>query len=97
MYKIFAINLGSTSTKVAYYEDDQLVLKDSIRHPSEETAGFATVFDQKDYRLEHIRAYMDEHGIKVEELDAFVTRGGQTEPVDGGAILINQAYVDQAF
>ena len=97
MYKIFAINLGSTSTKVAYYEDDQLVLKDSIRHPSEETAGFATVFDQKDYRLEHIRAYMDEHGIEASELDAFVTRGGQTEPVDGGAILINQAYVDQAF
>ena len=80
MYKIFAINLGSTSTKVAYYEDDQLVLKDSIRHPSEETAGFPTVFDQKDYRMEHIRAYLDEHGIKVEELDAFVTAAARPSP-----------------
>ena len=95
--KIFAINLGSTSTKVAYYENDQCLLKDSIRHPSEETSAFPTVFDQKDYRMGHIKAYMDEHGIKMDELDAFVTRGGQTEPVEGGVIRINQAYVDQAM
>jgi len=44
--KIFAINLGSTSTKVAYYEDELCVRKDTINHSSDELRQFATVFDQ---------------------------------------------------
>ena len=36
MKKIGVINLGSTSTKVAYFEDDVCVFSDSISHPAEE-------------------------------------------------------------
>ena len=32
MKKIVAINLGSTSTKIAYYEDETCVFKDNIKH-----------------------------------------------------------------
>jgi len=32
MYNILAINLGSTSTKVAYYEDDVCIIKENIEH-----------------------------------------------------------------
>lgn len=97
MKKIFAINLGSTSTKVAYYEDDQLIYKDSISHDSAELAQFPTVFDQKDYRAGTVLDYMKEKGIDPDSLDAFVTRGGQTEPVNGGVYEINEAYVSQAM
>ena len=97
MKKIFAINLGSTSTKVAYYEDDKCILKDSIDHSAEELKNFNTVFEQKDMREAAIMSYMTEHGIDPGSLDAFVTRGGQTEPVSGGVYRINESMVEQAM
>lgn len=97
MKKIFAMNLGSTSTKVAYYEDSTCVYKDSISHDSNELRAYPTVFDQKEMRQQTVLAYMKEHEIPLEELDALVTRGGQTEPVNGGVYEINEAYVAQSM
>ena len=97
MKKIFAVNLGSTSTKVAYYEDETQVFKDSISHAADEFKDCPTVFDQKEKRTKTILAYMQEHGIDLGDLDAFVTRGGQTEPVKGGVYEINEAYVEQSM
>jgi butyrate kinase len=93
--KIFAINLGSTSTKVAYCENDTCVRKDTIRHTAEEVGRYATVFDQTDMRKQTILAYMDEKSIDLASFDAFVSRGGSTEPIVGGVYRINQAMVDQ--
>ena len=97
MKKIFAVNLGSTSTKVAYYEDESCIYRDSISHDPTEFKDCATVFDQKELRKQTIVAYMREHGIDMDDLDAFVTRGGQTEPVNGGVYEINDEYVAQAM
>ena len=97
MKKIFAINLGSTSTKVAYYEDDKRIFKDSIDHPAEELKGFNTVFEQKEMREAAILRYMADHDIDPGSLDAFATRGGQTEPVSGGVYRITEAMVEQAM
>ena len=96
MKKIFAINLGSTSTKVAYYEDERCVIKDTIAHASEDLHKFATVFDQTELRKETILKYMDEHGIALRDLDAFVSRGGLTEPIVSGVYRINEPMVKQA-
>lgn len=97
MRKIFAINLGSTSTKTAYYEDEVCVYKDTISHDGDALKQYATVFEQKEMRQKTITDYMKEHHICLEDLDAFVTRGGQTEPVNGGVYEINEAYVSQAM
>ena len=95
--KVFAINLGSTSTKVAYAEDGVVIHKDTIRHPSEETAGFSDIRDQRDYRLAHVREFMGEHGIRVEELSALIARGGLSQPVNTGVYRVNRAYVEQCL
>lgn len=97
MKKIFAINLGSTSTKLAYFEDDVCVYKDSLRYESAQLAQYATVFDQKRMRQEDILSYMQDRGIALEDLDAFVTRGGQTQPIEGGVYLVNEAMVEQTM
>ena len=94
---IFAINLGSTSTKVAYAEDGEMRFKDAIRHPAEETAGLASVLDQKDYRLAHVVRYMEERGIEPGSLDAFVSRGGCTEAMNGGVYRVDLPYVDECL
>lgn len=95
-YKILAINLGSTSTKVAYYEDESCVAKETIDHPVEELAAFATIWDQLDYRTEAILAFLGRHGLEVAELDAVVSRGGHTHPIVGGTYLINERMLEES-
>ena len=95
MKKVFAINLGSTSTKVAYYEDECCVLKDTIRHSAQDIGKFNSVFDQADMRKEMILQYMKEHNIDIKSLDAFVSRGGQTEPIVSGVYRINKDMLKQ--
>lgn len=93
--KIFVINFGSTSTKIAYFEDETCVLRESINHPVEEIKACATVNDQYGLRKAAILAFMNEHGLKLNEMDSITTRGGQTEPIKGGTYRINEAMVEQ--
>ena len=96
MKKIIVINLGSTSTKIAYFEDDKCVVKKTYDHDASEVRHFNTIWEQKDYRNSIIGKFMEEVGVKKEELDAFVTRGGHTEPVVGGVYRINQKMLEQS-
>ena len=63
VYKIAAINLGSTSTKIAYYENENCVFKDSIVHPARELEGFSTIWEQSEFRKQAIEGYLKEKGI----------------------------------
>ena len=40
MKKLVVINLGSTSTKIAYFEDAKIVFSASLPHPAEEIQAF---------------------------------------------------------
>ena len=51
MKRIFVINPGCTSTKVAVYEDDKAVWTDDGLHPQEEIDKFMTVDEQYEYRM----------------------------------------------
>ena len=93
--KILVINFGSTSTKIAYYEDDKCVIKDSLTHPVDAIKACPTVNDQYGLRKAAILEFMAQHNIKLEELDSVTSRGGQTEPIQGGTYRINEAMVEQ--
>lgn len=93
--KIFAINLGSTSTKVAYYEDDECLFKDNIVHSHEEIYSARTIFDQYGFRKRDIENFMKKHEINIDELDCIVSRGGPTQPIDGGTYIIEQEMLDE--
>ena len=82
--KILVINPGSTSTKIAVYEEEQPVYTQTIQHEAAELAPFAHVSDQLDYRLGMIRTALDKAGIRLSDLDAVSARGGFTKPVQAG-------------
>jgi butyrate kinase len=90
MYKVVAINLGSTSTKLAYYEDDNRVIKVNIEHPAEEIRKYPEIMDQYQYRFDVIGKFLEDHNINYRELDAIVSRGGHTHPIVGGTYKINE-------
>ena len=41
-FAILAINTGSTSTKIAVYHDEEVVLEHTLSHSAEDIARFAT-------------------------------------------------------
>ncbi|MDR1216969.1 MAG: butyrate kinase [Oscillospiraceae bacterium] len=92
---MFVINIGSSSTKVAYYEDEACVFKENITHPLSETEQYGDVMEQKDYRRSVVEAYMRGHGVMPEDMDAIVSRGGHTAPLRSGAFRINAMMLDQ--
>lgn len=57
MKKVLVINPGSTSTKVAYYEDKEERLNKNVFHETSELSKFATIADQYDYRLNLIQSF----------------------------------------
>lgn len=74
-YKIFAINTGSTSTKIALYEDEKEVFTKNLSHPDELINKFDDVKDQLDMRLEFVKSYLKEKQFDIKELSCVVARG----------------------
>lgn len=93
-YFILAINPGSTSTKIAVYEDTQPVLSLAIDHTADEIASFATVSDQFGWRKELILKSLRAHGFDIKTLSAVIGRGGLIHPVEGGVYEVNEALHD---
>lgn len=95
MYKILVINLGSTSTKVAYYEDDVCIKKENIEHPAEETKQYKSFWEQDEYRTVLIEKFIIENNIDKDSLDVIVSRGGHTKPLVGGVYCVDEEMLAQ--
>ncbi len=95
MYKILVINLGSTSTKVAYYEDEVCKVKANIDHPASEIIEFSNFWEQDEYRTNIIESFMKENGIDKDSLDVIVSRGGHTKPLEGGVYRVDEEMLQQ--
>lgn len=84
---ILAVNPGSTSTKVAVYDDERRVFSKSIPHSSEELKKFKEPFDQLDFRRELILDELKKAGVSL-DFDATIGRGGLAKPVEGGVYTV---------
>lgn len=92
--RILVMNLGSTSSKIAVYDDDKEVFNDTIRHSTEELAPFGDVVEQFEFRRDKIFESMEKNGVPVDSLSAAVSRGGNIIACPHGAIGIDQAMID---
>lgn len=95
MYKILTLNIGSTSTKLAYYEDETAVATENVQHPVAETRAFKSFMDQGEYRINCVYRFMEENNIKLEELDAITACGGHTKPVESGVYRVCPEMMEQ--
>jgi butyrate kinase len=93
MHRILVINPGSTSTKVAVYEDEQPLFVETLRHASDELAAFAHILDQYGFRLRAIEQMLAERGIELSSLAAVVGRGGLLRPIPSGTFRVNEAML----
>ncbi|MTK11480.1 MAG: butyrate kinase [Clostridiaceae bacterium] len=93
-YKILVINPGSTSTKIAIYNDEEEIFMDSIRHSIEDLKGYVTIYEQYEFRKKVILEKLNNRITDLREIDAVVGRGGNMKPVIGGTYRINEQMVE---
>ena len=94
--KILVINPGSTSTKVAVYEDEKPILLRNIAHSAEELAPFGNITEQQEFRRQLVLDELKMADISM-EFDAVIGRGGLVKPISGGVYEINQRMLDDTL
>lgn len=93
-HKLLIINPGSTSTKIAVFDDENLVLEETLRHSAEEIGKYATIYDQFHFRQDVILNVLKEKGFDIKTLSAIVGRGGLLKPVEGGTYAVNETMLE---
>lgn len=93
-YRILAINPGSTSTKIAIYENEKCLFETTLRHSSEEINQFEHIIDQYEFRKTVILNVLNEKEINLTKLDAVVGRGGLLKPIQGGTYTVNIPMIE---
>ncbi len=94
--KLLAINPGSTSTKVAVFEDTACIHKETIEHKPSELTSFKKMIEQKEYRKRVIISALEKSGYPLSDIDVYVGRGGLVKQVESGVYRINPAYLHDA-
>ncbi|HCB66687.1 MAG TPA: butyrate kinase, partial [Acholeplasmataceae bacterium] len=92
-YKILTINPGSTSTKLAIFENENCVWKVNVKHDSNVIDKFDHVIDQYDFRMNAIMEELKKSKIDLSTLHTIVGRGGMLKPIEGGTYIINDDMV----
>lgn len=93
-YRILAINPGSTSTKIAVYEDEKSVLNLSLQHSSEDLAHFHNAREQYEWRRDLVLTALADNDIDIHSLHATIGRGGLIHPVESGTYEVNDSLRD---
>lgn len=95
-YRVFAINPGSTSTKIALFEDDKCLFQKNVDHDAAELAKYEEMPAQLPYRQDMILDLLKTEGISLEGVDVFVGRGGGLLPMEGGTYGVSDLLLDHA-
>ena len=91
--KSLIINPGSTSTKLGVFEDETLLMDETLRHSTEEIAQYPNIIAQKDFRKNIILDFLKEKNIDVNSFDVIVGRGGIVKPIPGGTYEVTDALI----
>lgn len=93
MYRILAVNPGSTSTKISVSDDENLIFEATINHSREELKKYKRISDQYEMRKDLVIAEVKKHGLPV-QFDAIIGRGGLAKPIKSGIFRVNDQMVE---
>ncbi len=84
------INPGSTSTKIAVFQCNDLVFLKNIKHSTKELDKFKNIIEQYEFRKNIIIEELKTAHIEIDEIDAVVARGGLVKPIPSGVYIVNK-------
>ena len=89
MKTVLVVNTGSTTTKFAVYRDGACILEQKIEHTVEDLSIYADVMDQDGMRTGAILGALKADGIRLEDIDIVMCRGGLFTPCITGVYDVN--------
>ncbi|MFP4460433.1 MAG: butyrate kinase [Candidatus Zixiibacteriota bacterium] len=93
-YRVLVINPGSTSTKVALFDDEKEVFTEVLRHDEKKLEKYGGITNQYEFRRDIILGALEKHDIDPKTLDGAVGRGGLIYPVSGGTFRVNDKMIE---
>ncbi len=84
---ILCVNPGSTSTKVAVFENDKLRFDEKFSHSASELKQYCRIADQYSLRLGVIADFLYKIKLPMSKLSAAAGIGGLLKPIPCGIYL----------
>lgn len=91
--KVLCINPGSTSTRIAVFDENENIFTANVTHSNEELEKFGSIQNQLQYRYDLILKCLKDEHIELEKLNGVVGRGGALRPMAGGVFSINESML----
>ena len=100
-FRMLAINPGSTSTKIALFENEKKLFGTEVVHDAAELRKCAEIADQFPLRRDTVVRAMADAGYRLDgvrsgSIDAFVGRGGGCVACAGGTYSVNDLMLSDA-
>ena len=92
--RILVINPGSTSTKIAIYDNSVCTFLKTIKHSDEELENFHSITDQFEFRKNLILEELQHDRVDLTSVNIIISRGGLTYPLQSGVYYINELMVE---
>jgi len=89
-HNILVLNIGSTTTKIAVFENDHPKFQETIPHGPELAGPLSEYMAQFPLYLERVKKFLADHHVDIGQLDMIVSRGGLTAPISSGVYLIDK-------
>ncbi|MCF7913459.1 MAG: butyrate kinase [Candidatus Cloacimonetes bacterium] len=93
-YRVLAVNPGSTSTKIAIFDDTKSLFIETLRHDAKQIAEYDSIIEQYEFRKELVIKAIEKNNIELSSLDAVVGRGGLVRAIASGTYKINEAMLN---
>ncbi len=91
---ILVINPGSTSTKIALFnQEGEEIFSQSISHSVEELSHFDSILEQFTFRKEKVFKTLKLNHIKLNSIMAVIGRGGILKPLKAGTYEVNDKLI----
>ncbi|MBN1115824.1 MAG: butyrate kinase [Bacteroidales bacterium] len=90
MIKILAINPGSTSTKIAVFENSRPVFLKNMVHNIKELEKLGKIANQYEYRKKCILDELTNSHLDINKIKAVIGRGGLLRPIKSGVYRVNE-------
>ncbi len=96
MHKILVINPGSTSTKIAIFNDEEIFLSETLKHSAEEIKAHPKIWNQFNFRFNAIDKWLQGNNFNLKDIAAVVTLGGLFRSLEGGVYEVNDKMLVDA-
>ena len=91
--KILIYNPGGTSTKVALYDGEREIIKETIQHPPADPDHYVSPWDQLDERQEDLLRWISGIGEDIDDINLLVAMCGLTRPSNAGLYWLDEEFL----